>query len=56
MTNDQAKAILRDCGGHVQMIEGAPDWRAGLIVMDGVFSAEELRAVLCFAENEEVRA
>jgi hypothetical protein len=55
MTNDQAKAILRDCGGHVQMIDGAPDWRGGGVVLDGVFSAEELRAMLWFAEKAEVR-
>jgi hypothetical protein len=52
MTNNQAQQILRDCGGHVQMLDGVPDWRAGCVVMDGVFSADELRAVLFFAEEE----
>jgi hypothetical protein len=55
MTNDQAKAILRDCGGNVQMLNGVPDWRAGGVVLDGVFSADELKAVLFFKEWEEVK-
>jgi hypothetical protein len=50
MTDDQAKQILRDCGGHVQLLDGTPDWRADLVVMDGVFSVDELMAVLHFAE------
>jgi hypothetical protein len=56
MTNDQATQILRDCGGVVQTLDGVPDWRGGWIVMDGVFSADELRALLWFAEREEVKA
>ncbi|NPT59033.1 hypothetical protein [Paraburkholderia elongata] len=51
MTHDQAKQILRDCGGNIQMLDGVPDWRADLVVMDGVFSVDELRAVLWFAEQ-----
>jgi hypothetical protein len=55
MTHDQAKQILRHCGGNVQLNEdGTPDWRVDLVVMDGVFSVDELRAVLWFAEREEV--
>ena len=52
MTQDQAKTILRHCGGHIQLNEdGTPDWRVDLVVMDGVFSVDELRAVLWFAEQ-----
>lgn len=50
MTDGQAKQILRDCGGNVQMLDGAPDWRSDLILLDGVFSVDELKAVLHFAE------
>lgn len=55
MTDDEARAILKDTsGGWIDWTDAEsgldrPDWSDGTVILDGTFTADELRAILHFA-------
>lgn len=60
MTDAEALAILRSensDGGWIGWDDGAdkPDWQCGTVTLDGRFTADELRALLHFAETKGTR-
>lgn len=56
MTDDEARAILADCGAWIddgdEWETGIPDWAGGKVHIDGCFSVAELRAILHFGPKD----
>lgn len=50
-TDEQtARTVAKNADGHIGWNDArdVPDWQGGKIVLDGRFSADELRAILLF--------